>query len=356
MKRYLLTGIKNLLIRLSANKVTVVFDNERAPVDGIGAQIQRQWSVMLLARYMNWSFQGAPITDLMLRSSDFREEKNKDDIIRLVNQIIESFQTAAFTRISRDVKAHKVEIKIDDNGFSLLLKKYPRLFLTVCAFFVGVFRLNLRIVLVDGFFLTNRVPDIYDLLDVRAINRAIEYSVNVNKLDKGILNIVLHIRRGEVNSRFFSHELSQRYTPTESFSEIVQDLLDMNLQKQNRYTITVLTDAPTKKSYASQEFLDINLWESQLGIGNDFEIELESFDDLKKKHPSTMVRNDLDSITSLCMMIEADVLVMSKSSFSFVAGVLNRSGLVVYQDFWHQPLSRWLRWSSIKALKREIEE
>jgi hypothetical protein len=350
MKRYFLTGIKNLLIRLSANKVTVVFDNERAPVDGIGAQIQRQWSVMLLARYMNWRFQGAPIVDLMFRSADFREERNRVDIIRLVNQIIESSQTLDHARIPRDVKALEIKIKIDDKRVILLLKKYPRLSLTICAILAGVFRLNLRLVLVDGFFLTNRNPDMYDLLDARAINRAMEYSGEVNRLDRDFLNIVLHIRRGEVNSRNFSHELSQRYTSTESFSEIVKDLLDLVLHDRKDYVITIFTDAPTKKSKASQEFVDMNLWESQLGIGNDFEIELESFDDLKKKHPRTVVRNDLDSITSLCMMIEADVLVMSKSSFSFVAGVLNRSGLVVYQDFWHQPLSRWLRWSSVKTL------
>jgi hypothetical protein len=32
---------------------------------------------------------------------------------------------------------------------------------------------------------------------------------------------------------------------------------------------------------------------------------------------------------------------MAKSSFSYVAGLLNE-GIVVYEPFWHQPLTRWV--------------
>eukprot|EP00808_Paulinella_micropora_P030195 g75397.t1 len=39
-------------------------------------------------------------------------------------------------------------------------------------------------------------------------------------------------------------------------------------------------------------------------------------------------------------MIHADILVMSKSSFSFVPAFFNRH-TVIYQPFWHNPLSHW---------------
>jgi hypothetical protein len=41
-------------------------------------------------------------------------------------------------------------------------------------------------------------------------------------------------------------------------------------------------------------------------------------------------------------MATADVLVMSRSSFSYLAGILNREGIVFYHPFWHQPLSSWI--------------
>jgi hypothetical protein len=38
----------------------------------------------------------------------------------------------------------------------------------------------------------------------------------------------------------------------------------------------------------------------------------------------------------------ADVLVMSRSSFSHLAGILNRNGVIMYHPFWHRPLSPWI--------------
>jgi hypothetical protein len=42
--------------------------------------------------------------------------------------------------------------------------------------------------------------------------------------------------------------------------------------------------------------------------------------------------------------IQADVLVMSRSSFSFVGALLNTLGTVIYPtDRWHQAMPHWLR-------------
>ena len=38
----------------------------------------------------------------------------------------------------------------------------------------------------------------------------------------------------------------------------------------------------------------------------------------------------------------ADVLVMSRSSFSYVAAILNRDGAVMYHPFWHRAPSSWI--------------
>ena len=44
-----------------------------------------------------------------------------------------------------------------------------------------------------------------------------------------------------------------------------------------------------------------------------------------------------DTFTSLVL---ADVLVISKSSYSYIAGILSE-GIVYYQPFWHSPLPNW---------------
>lgn len=42
-------------------------------------------------------------------------------------------------------------------------------------------------------------------------------------------------------------------------------------------------------------------------------------------------------------MMTADILILSKSSFSFVPATLNAHGTIVYTDFWHPPLAHWTR-------------
>lgn len=65
-------------------------------------------------------------------------------------------------------------------------------------------------------------------------------------------------------------------------------------------------------------------------------------EDFEVVEPKVMVVN-LDAIETLQRMATADVLVMSRSSFSYVAASLmdvTRS-IVVYYPFWHRPLSGW---------------
>ena len=65
--------------------------------------------------------------------------------------------------------------------------------------------------------------------------------------------------------------------------------------------------------------------------------------EILSKFEAVTVNYGLDSISSIIMMANADALILSKSSFSFLGGILNREGLVFYQDFWHKPLSRWVQ-------------
>lgn len=49
-----------------------------------------------------------------------------------------------------------------------------------------------------------------------------------------------------------------------------------------------------------------------------------------------------DPIETLRRMATADGLVISRSSYSYVAAILSANGIVVYHPFWHSPLREWL--------------
>ena len=57
-------------------------------------------------------------------------------------------------------------------------------------------------------------------------------------------------------------------------------------------------------------------------------------------HADTILMIDTPALGAFRTLVEADVLIISRSSFSYIAGHLNEN-LVYYQPFWHPPLPHW---------------
>ena len=50
-----------------------------------------------------------------------------------------------------------------------------------------------------------------------------------------------------------------------------------------------------------------------------------------------------DLLASITEMIHADYLVLSKSSFAFVAGIMNSSGVIYSPEYWNNLPTRWVQ-------------
>jgi hypothetical protein len=48
------------------------------------------------------------------------------------------------------------------------------------------------------------------------------------------------------------------------------------------------------------------------------------------------------ALDCLRKLATADILVMSRSSFSYLGGILNRNGIILYYPFWHRAPSSWM--------------
>ncbi len=57
---------------------------------------------------------------------------------------------------------------------------------------------------------------------------------------------------------------------------------------------------------------------------------------------STTVHVNLDPVSPLEAMATSGLLVTGHSSYSYLAGMLNRTGTVICHPFWHRPLPSWL--------------
>lgn len=134
----------------------------------------------------------------------------------------------------------------------------------------------------------------------KVINKIRKYYYSTEKPELEDIDIAIHIRRGDVNKK-----MSERFTTNEKYKEIIEKMKN----KYPNYSITIFSEGDEKDF---KELLDSNV---KLRLNTDIE---ETFHSL----------------------VEAKILVMAKSSFSYCAGILNKN-TVYYINFWHKPLKKW---------------
>jgi hypothetical protein len=123
----------------------------------------------------------------------------------------------------------------------------------------------------------------------------------------GVLNVAVHIRRGDVSSE---GEFSDRYTHNQLILSV--------LRRVNR----LLEGMGTRVRY--------NIYSQ----GN-----VEEFSFLAELPVAFYLNHCL--FTTFHNMVEADILFMSKSSLSYSIAVFSQ-GVKIYEPFWHPPLKDWI--------------
>ncbi len=126
-----------------------------------------------------------------------------------------------------------------------------------------------------------------------------------NPSDEG-LRIAIHLRRGDVSPT----QHADRYTPDDKILEFI-DWLQNSLQ--------YISPRPEFHIYSQ-------------GSAKAFEAYAQR---------GCYMHLDDDALNDLLAMSQADILVIAKSSFSYVAGLLNQ-GLVIYEPFWYRPQTAWI--------------
>jgi len=123
---------------------------------------------------------------------------------------------------------------------------------------------------------------------------------------RGKRSVVAHIRRGDVD--LCDSQTSDRYLTNQHYL----NLLAM---------------------YADNTKDEITIYSEQKST--------ESWDDFRQQQSHYNLQLDQPPVEAWRAMMQADVLILSKSSFSIVPALFNRHGVVVYTPFWVQPLPHW---------------
>lgn len=130
-----------------------------------------------------------------------------------------------------------------------------------------------------------------------------------------VLDIVLHMRRGDVEPC----RRPMRYLPNAHYLKVLESYVprtnQTNATPQRPYHITIFSQSD---SY-------------------------EGFGDFVEAYGAENVQLRLDTSLEEVWkgIIQADVFIMSQSSFSYVPALLNFDGTIVYTEFEHHPLPDW---------------
>jgi hypothetical protein len=150
-------------------------------------------------------------------------------------------------------------------------------------------------------------PSLYYTPSVLQTLRSWYYSTEKPKIQSP--DIAIHIRRGDV-------------TKSDHPGRFTENTFYVNVMKR------------LKEFYPTYSILIFS--EGSLADFAEFQLPPQCF------KLSTNIKETFHSL------VKAKILVMSKSSFSYAAAILNENS-VYYEEFWHKPLDGWLKSSMLLA-------
>ena len=312
--------LRKTFLRIKA-PISVTFDSSKS-VDGTGAQLQRQATVMALAKYFGFTYVNSDFKQVSVHALDpFQSEPEYTKYLGRLNSFLKTGP-----RLS--VPADSSAVKLSRISFSVLLRE--------CIMQV-IKRKERNFLIFEPYPVTEFCPEIMDDLNLQS-NEVLKVNPS-----QDVFKLVIHYRQGVGGFAIYPGQNIPREIPMGTFVSRAETIAK-NLPNHLALQIVVVTDAPEVETVFTPPANQLKLWEGTPGFSNGImTIRPAQFDELEKlsKLPFETLRggNPLDTILE---MATADALLIGKSSLSYVAGLLNHQGQVYYpKDFWHRPLRNW---------------
>lgn len=242
--------------------------------DGMGAQYQRVIGLIALAEFYGCVYVHTPIKQM--------EHVYDASIIEQFLQINSYYN-------KEDIKFDKI-YNVKNDGIELAILNFKNESNTT----------NILLNISNPLALLDANTTMYD--KVMPTLRKIKQSRELVYFKQDVMNVAVHIRRGDVNEK----QHPDRYLSTQYFKTIIDKLL---VQYPDA-SVCIFTELTAENN-----------------------VEFNIFDNIK-------IISAGDVLTTFEHLVKADILITSKSSFSYVAALYNEN-TVLYTNFWHKPLCTW---------------
>ena len=288
--------------------VALTYANDKH-TDGAGAQLQRIYGIYALSRFLKLPYVHSPITKidyqglaaLECNSSSTELESRYNRIFEIASDILLPEQAVVHDMTDADldvIKRHLVVAKITKR-FALIRILYP-------------------------YPITDRYPEIY---------RHVAAVSPFQRTRSEVFRLALHVRRGEQVVLDSDRMLPNAYYVSCAL-QCAESLKTLDIP----FVCELYTEVFSKAFIVTPQHHGIGgripgnkAVDPRVNCVEEFEII-----------PNLAKFINGDPIETLRRMATADALVLSRSSYSYVAALLATNCIVVYHPFWHSPLKEWL--------------
>lgn len=324
-EKALLRTVK-FLIRFTRRNISISYYSGNQ-FDGTGAQLQRLASVYALSKYLEIDFIKTPLSGVTVHPTDpFQTEDDYNQYLTRVGN---------FLRLeAQDFNVQDLDCKYID--FSIvttpaLLKVVIRNVFQRCRIHLNVFQANS---IID--YWPELIPTFV------CVNKN---ELNSAKLDNSGASIAIHYRQGAGGFPIYPGQKLSRQIDLGIYTKLLGECID-DLREAERIGITVFTDSPQEETNFTPPKEQLVQWLGTPGFdGNKVTIIPTDFQPIKSfasNRVSVSIEHGGNPLDAFAFMTQADVLIMSRSSFSYLAGLLNLNGTIYFPaNFWHSPLRSW---------------
>ena len=296
-----------------ARKLVLTYDNT-AKTDGVGAQLQRIYGTYSIARLIGADYLHSPLTRVDYQGLSALEKNAAD---------------ADFHHEFNDLFQIKSDVSPTDGFFETSL---PNISISIVTELSDLFdrhktdgkRILAKLSVPYG--IADMFPDCYevckDISPFPALARA-----------GRTLRVALHVRRGELLVLD-----SERMLPNSYYIAAARRIAHILDEAKLDYQIELWTETVRTAFTVEPNHHGISHRISTPAVLDPETTRLEEF----LVVPNVVCRLNGKTIDCIRHLATADILVMSRSSFSYLGGILNRAGIILYHPFWHNAPTSWI--------------
>ncbi|MBM3856635.1 MAG: hypothetical protein FJ390_01570 [Verrucomicrobia bacterium] len=308
------TPTKNLLFSpahstLPLKNLAITYDNTSL-MDGSGSQLCRIYGIYALARELNIFYYHSPLQRIGYQGV-LALEKNEENL-ELPKRYCQKFQIPS----EIDIPSHAQTINLtlaNQRALAYIKEEAERH--------------------PEKFFLV-KIASAMSMVDRRpAMLEAARVLSPFKKQYSSVLRIAIHVRWGDLPIGY-----SKRLLPNQYYIAVVKKIVEILKKRNISYVCELHTELPESALTITPEHYGVEKRLQEETTLDPAFFKIKEFDEIPKLEKFL----NEDPLITLEKLATSDILIMSRSAFSYLAAMFNQAGTAVYAPFEYPPMPGWL--------------